>query len=137
MVVLGLDFGTRHLGLSVGDTDSSLASPLTSIYNKKGDFFDALDLEVQKWSPQLFVIGLPLNADGTRQTLTDKVELFGLKCQDRYSVKVVFEDERWSTVEARAKLFSKGGKRAIKKEAVDVESATIILQQWLDGSNFR
>ena len=78
------------------------------------------------------VVGLPLNMDGTEQPLTDRARKFANRIHGRFGVRVELQDERLSTVEARADLFERGGFRALQKGQVDLQSAVIILVDWFD-----
>ena len=78
------------------------------------------------------VVGLPLNMDGTEQPLTARARKFANRLHGRFGVRVELQDERLSTVEARAGLFERGGYRALNKGSVDSQSAAIILQDWFE-----
>lgn len=132
MIVIGLDFGLKHLGVSVGDTHSCVANPVGSIYSKSNNFFVKLDVIIRQWCPALIVIGMPLNADGTKQPLSGLVTQFGNQCKERYNLNIEYVDERWTTVEAKAQLFAEGGVKKLDKSLIDAASAQIILQQWFD-----
>ena len=76
MVLIGLDYGTKHMGVSVGDTISKQAQPLSGFSYVNDGWFEPLQSIVEQWQPEKIVIGLPLNADGSRQPLTDQVLTF-------------------------------------------------------------
>ncbi|WP_025481943.1 Holliday junction resolvase RuvX, partial [Yersinia pestis] len=78
------------------------------------------------------VVALPLNMDGTEQPLTARARRFANRLHGRFGVQVALQDERLSTVEARANLFDRGGYRALDKGSVDAASAVIILESWFD-----
>ena len=79
------------------------------------------------------MVGLPLNMDGTNQPLTDRARKFANRLHGRFGVKVELQDERLSTVEARAGLFERGGFRALNKGSVDSASAVIILESYFEN----
>lgn len=79
------------------------------------------------------VVGLPLNMDGTNQPLTDRARKFANRLHGRFGVKVELQDERLSTVEARAGLFERGGFRALNKGSIDSASAVIILESYFEN----
>jgi putative Holliday junction resolvase len=85
---------------------------------------------LQEWQPDLVVVGLPLNMDGSEQPVTDQARKFANKLCDRFNVRIILHDERLSTVEARANLFDRGGFRALDKSSVDAASAAVILESW-------
>ncbi len=70
--------------------------------------------------------------DGTEQPLTARARKFASRLHGRFGVRVELQDERLSTVEARADLFERGGFRALQKGQVDSQSAVIILQDWFE-----
>ncbi len=136
MIVLGIDYGPIHLGLSVGDTLSCQAKSLDGLkVTKKGVYWPKLDDIVRHWQPVKLIVGLPLNADGTYQHMTREAINFAEQCKARYNIPFELCDERWTTVEAKATLFSEKGTKSLKKNKIDAMSAQIILQQWLDNLN--
>lgn len=90
---------------------------------------------LNEWQPDLLVVGLPLNMDGTEQELTARARKFANRLHGRFGKPVELQDERLSTVEARADLFERGGFRALNKGQVDATSAVIILESWFKSSN--
>ena len=87
---------------------------------------------MQEWQPDYVVVGLPLNMDGSEQPLTARARKFANRLHGRFGVRVELQDERLSTVEARADLFERGGYRALQKGHIDSQSAVIILQDWFE-----
>ena len=90
---------------------------------------------MQEWKPAGFVLGLPLNMDGTEQWITHEARNFAQALQARYAIPIHPVDERLSTVEARQVLFDERGYRGLKKEAVDAMAATLLLQTWLENKD--
>ena len=78
------------------------------------------------------VLGLPLNMDGTSGEQAEKVRSFGRKLAQKTGLPVVYEDERLSTVSAIRTLTLQGVKTGHNKDLVDIQSAAIILQKYLD-----
>jgi len=86
---------------------------------------------IEEWRPDVLVVGIPLNMDGTEQSVTKAARKF-VKClEQRFGLPVCQTDERLTTVEARARLFDEGGFRSIKKAAVDAMAAKLILEGWM------
>ena len=131
MVLIGLDYGTKHMGVSVGDTISKQAQPLSGFSYVNDGWFEPLQSIVEQWQPEKIVIGLPLNADGSRQPLTDQVLTFVKVLEEKIGLPVVCVDERWSTVAAKANIYAAHKTHQVKKSMVDAESAKLILEQWL------
>lgn len=131
-IVLGFDFGTKHIGVAVGQTITRAARPLLDIKAENGQpDWDQLAEIISSWQPDALIVGRPLNMDGTEQAITQKADYFAECLQKRFKLPVYLHDERLSSVEARARLFDKGGYRALKKSAIDAMAAQLILEDWL------
>ncbi len=131
--LLGFDFGTKSIGIAVGQQLTGTARPLTAIKAQDGiPDWSQIEKLLKEWQPDLVVVGLPLNMDGTEQPLTARARKFANRLHGRFGVAVELQDERLSTVEARADLFEHGGYKALSKGNVDSGSAVIILESWFD-----
>jgi putative holliday junction resolvase len=135
MVVLGLDFGLRHVGVACADTQTFALKPLGSIRAQRGRLllgaWAQLDQWVGHWHPHQWVLGHPLNMDGSTGSLERHVQAFSRKIKRRYGGVVHLEDERLSTCEARQRVFSASGYRGLMQQDLHGQSACIILEQWL------
>ena len=133
MIYLGLDLGSKTLGLSVSDRTSLIATSLEIIrYNDYDELFNRLDEVVNMKHVDAFVLGNPLNLDGSESDRT-KISLeFRDLLIKRYGKEVFMQDERLSTVEAERMLISNDTKRKNRKKVIDKIAATIILQGFLD-----
>ena len=118
--LLAFDFGTKSIGVAVGQRITGTARPLTALKANDG---------TPGWN---LIERLPLNMDGTEQPLTARARKFANKIHGRFGVSVKLHDERLSTVEARAGLFEHGGFRALNKGSVDSASAVIILESYFE-----
>ena len=131
-ILLGFDFGMKRIGVAVGQTVTQSARPLKTIKAKEGvPDWDEIEQLIKIWQPDAFIVGIPLNMDGTEQLLTKSVYTFMEQLQARYSLPVYGMDERLSTVDAREHLFQKGGFKALQNGQVDSVAAQLILQNWL------
>ncbi|RJT23133.1 Holliday junction resolvase RuvX [Buttiauxella izardii] len=131
--LLAFDFGTKSIGVAVGQRITGTARPLTAIKAQDGTpDWNVIEKILKEWQPDEVVVGLPLNMDGTEQPLTARARKFANRLHGRFGVKVALQDERLSTVEARAGLFEHGGFRALNKGSIDSASAVIILESWFD-----
>ncbi|MGM3159296.1 Holliday junction resolvase RuvX [Dickeya undicola] len=131
--LLAFDFGTRSIGVAIGQEITGTARPLTSLKAQDGvPDWQKVEKLLNEWQPSLIIVGLPLNMDGTEQPLTARARKFSQRLHGRFGVKVELHDERLSTVEARADLFERGGFRALDKGSVDAASAVIILESWFE-----
>lgn len=131
--LLAFDFGTRSIGVAVGQRITGTARPLTALKAQNGTPDWALiERLIKEWQPEKVVVGLPLNMDGTEQPLTARARNFANRLHGRFGVAMALHDERLSTVEARAGLFSRGGFRALDKGSVDSASAVVILESYFE-----
>ncbi|BCG08070.1 MULTISPECIES: Holliday junction resolvase RuvX [Buttiauxella] len=131
--LLSFDFGTKSIGVAVGQRITRTARPLTAIKAQDGTpDWNVIEKILKEWQPDEVIVGLPLNMDGTEQPLTARARKFANRLHGRFGVKVALQDERLSTVEARAGLFEHGGFRALNKGSIDSASAVIILESWFD-----
>ncbi|AKJ41188.1 Holliday junction resolvase RuvX [Pragia fontium] len=131
--VLGFDFGTKSIGVAIGQEITGTARPLTSFKAKEGvPDWQQIEKLLKEWLPDLVVVGLPLNMDGTEQPVTAQARKFANRIHGRFGVQIALHDERLSTVEAKADLFDRGGFRALNKGSVDAASAVIILESWFE-----
>lgn len=136
MIYLGLDLGSKTLGLSISDRTSLIATSLEVIrYENYEDLFNRLDEVVESKNVDAFVLGNPLNLDGSMSTRSEITLEFKTLLEKRYNKKVFMQDERLSTVEAERMLISNDTKRKNRKKVIDKIAATIILQGYLDRIN--
>ncbi len=134
MTLLSFDFGTKSIGVAVGQQLTGTARPLTAIKAQDGvPDWNIIEKLLKEWQPERVIVGLPLNMDGTEQPLTARARKFANRLHGRFGVQVELHDERLSTVEARADLFARGGFRALSKGSVDSLSAVIILESWFEN----
>lgn len=136
MIYLGLDLGSKTLGLSISDRTATIATSLFVIrFNTYDELFNELDKVVNERKVNAFVLGNPLNLDGSLSKRSEISLEFKNMLIDRYKLDVFMQDERLSTVEAHRVLISNDTKRKNRKKVVDKIAATIILQSYLDRSN--
>lgn len=133
--VLGFDFGTKYIGVAVGHTSPLMAQPLTSLMTQKGvPPWKEIDKLIKTWSPDALIVGMPLNMDGSEQPMTQSARFFSENLKQHAHLPVFNVDERLTTVEARARLFSSGGYKALQKKAIDSVSAQLIVEMWLEST---
>ncbi|KEA54571.1 Holliday junction resolvase [Mangrovibacter sp. MFB070] len=131
--ILAFDFGTRSIGVAIGQKITGTARPLSALKAKDGvPDWDQIGRILKEWQPDFLVVGLPLNMDGTEQPLTTRAKKFANRLHGRFGITVELHDERLSTVEARAGLFEQGGFKALDKGSVDSASAVVILESWFE-----
>lgn len=138
MRYLGLDLGTKTLGLSLSDKTGLIASFYGTIRfneNNYDSLIPKLKEIIEKEKVQKIVLGLPkhMNNDfGERASITTE---FGKKINKELNIEVVMQDERRSTIEATNYLLEANVSRKKRKEKVDSVAANIILQTYLDRRN--
>lgn len=131
--LIAFDFGTKSIGVAIGQEITGTARALTAFKAQDGvPDWQKIERLLKEWLPDLVVVGLPLNMDGTEQPLTKRARKFANRLQGRFGVNVILHDERLSTVEARSHLFDHGGFRALDKGSVDSASAVVILESWFE-----
>jgi len=132
--VIGFDFGTKSIGVAIGQTITATASPLAAIKAKEGiPDWQLIEKLFAEWQPEQLVVGLPLNMDGTEQPLTQRAKKFGNRLHGRFGLPVAFQDERLTSTAARESLFTEGGFRKLEKGLVDSQAALIIVEDFLNG----
>lgn len=130
---LGFDYGLKNIGVAVGQELTLTASPLTVIKARDGiPNWDELQKLLDEWQPQLLIVGLPLNMDGTEQKMTKAARKFGNRLNGRFQIPVEWQDERLSTYEALDQLGIHSKLDAKHRDDVDRISAQLILQSWLN-----
>jgi putative Holliday junction resolvase len=127
--LLAFDYGDRHIGVAVGQSLTGTANPLETIrVSSAAPDWDAITRVVRTWQPDALVVGLPLNMDGSEQTVTHSARRFGTELHRRYGKPVHLVDERLTTREARTRLESEGRSLADDHPV----AAQIILESWFN-----
>lgn len=133
LTLLGFDYGTKSIGVAVGQQITGSARPLLALKANEGvPNWDQIEALLKEWQPDLLVVGLPLNMDGTEQDISRRARKFANRLHGRFGIKVELQDERLTTTDARARLFEAGGYKALGKGAVDAVSAQLILESWME-----
>ena len=131
--ILGFDFGTRRIGVAVGNTVTRVARPLTTIGGEANAArFAAIAALIDEWQPGMLIVGRPLYADGSAHEMTARAERFARQLSGRFGVEVRCVDERFTTVAADAALLAAGVRGSDRKGARDAVAAQLILQSWFD-----
>ena len=134
-VWLGLDVGTRDLGVAVGNELTGRARPLKTLAMQPDtSMWAALDALVAEWAPSGIVVGLPLTRDGGEQPMTARARRFAATVSQRYRRPVVQHDERGSTQVAKRQFaVERAAGNAKRKHAVDIDAhaAAVILEDYL------
>jgi len=125
-VVLGFDWGTQKIGVAVGQEVTGTATPLPALRAAQGiPDWDEVGRLVAEWQPALFVVGIPLNMDGSESDSSLRAARFARRLSERFRISWVGVDERLSTAEARSIASTDG--------PVDSIAALVIVESWLRG----
>jgi putative Holliday junction resolvase len=135
--ILAFDFGTRKIGVAVGNTLIRIAHPLVTVDAATAPLRqEAIAQLIAQWQPAMLVVGRPVHADGTPHRMTAAADRFARELSSRFELPVVRADERYSTREATAALASVAGtRRQTRKSARDAVAAQFILQSWFDHAS--
>jgi putative Holliday junction resolvase len=134
-IVLAFDFGLRRIGVACGDTVSRRASALQTVPSgPQGPRWEMIGALLRDWQPDLAVVGLPYNVDGSESDMTGSARAFAAEVARRYALEVVLVDERYSSLDAEARLKSarEAGLRRgkVAKSDIDAAAACVILERW-------
>ncbi len=131
--MLAFDFGTRRIGVAVGNTLLRVARPLTTIAAEANAArFAAVAALIGEWQPDLLVVGHPVHADGAEHALTARAGRFARQLAGRFGLPVAQVDERFTSVAAEDALAAAGFRAGARKTARDEVAAQLILQSWFD-----
>lgn len=131
--LLGFDFGMKNIGIAVGQELTATANPLTAIKARDGiPDWSQIEKLLKEWQPDLLIVGLPLNMDGTEQEMTAAAKRFGNRLNGRFNIPVEWQDERLTTYEALDQMRIRSKMDSRQRSDVDQLSAQLILQSWLN-----
>lgn len=121
--IMGFDFGTTKIGVAIGQKITGTATPVAIVPARDGiPDWSSLDKLMDEWQPEEFVVGLPINMDGTESDMSLAAEKFSRRLHGRYHKTANLMDERLSTFEAKS--FD-------DPDQLDAIAAKLILESWL------
>ena len=129
LTVMAFDYGTRRIGVAIGNTLSKSGQALKIIEESSEDMrFRAIELLLKEWQPNQLVVGLPCHPDGTEHEMSAKARRFGNQLHGRFGLPVDWVDERYSSaiLESDSKM----------RDNLDAESAALILEQYFLEKNW-
>lgn len=128
MQILAFDYGTKHIGVAVGQTITGTSSPLTilNVQREGPDIWRTIVQLVEEWKPDRLLVGQPLNMDGTPSEMMKKVNKFYIKLQAQTDIPCELVDERLTSFEAKQLL--EPDSKAIR---IDDLAAKIFLDTWM------
>ena len=117
---LALDFGTKRIGVAIGNSEIRQAQSLKTIHNRSlDDTFGAIQKLVQEWEVTNFVVGLPMHPDGAEHEMTKRAKRFGNQLNGRLNLPVQWVDERYTSAVAENQMGD-----------IDSQAAVLILEQY-------
>ena len=130
--ILCLDVGDARIGVAVSDPSRLIATPVEVIHRVGwGPDTRRIQELCRQYETDEILSGLPLNMDGTEGFQAEKVRLFCAQLEKK-GFRIIYQDERLSTVAAEDYLLEDGMSRSGRKNTVDKVAAAVILRQWLD-----
>ncbi|NLD53557.1 MAG: Holliday junction resolvase RuvX [Burkholderiaceae bacterium] len=151
--ILAFDFGTRRVGIAIGNTITASARPLETLDEAEpARRFERIGRLVGEWRPDALVVGRPLQPDGTANAVTLAAERFARQLHGRFGLPVTLVDERYSTVAARERIRETDPREGLHGDvrarpsrasgrgaagtaalADDAAAAAVILEQYLEA----
>lgn len=130
--LLAFDYGTRSIGVAVGQTATGSATALSELRARDGiPNWDDIGGLLSEWQPDLVLVGLPLNMDGSESDFCKRARKFANRIHGRFGVATQMVDERLSSFAAKEEHLAAGGSRHYRDNPVDAIAARIILETWL------
>lgn len=131
--LLAFDFGTRRIGIAVGNSISRTAEPLLTIHDEKNEVrFARIGELIAEWQPAALVVGLPCNDDGTPHEMTALCRRFANRLKGRFNLPTLLVDERYTSAAASSALDEEGIHGRKQKSLLDQYAAQQILQAYFD-----
>ena len=133
-LLLGFDYGTKQIGVAVGQMVTRQARELCNLKARDGiPRWEEIEALIKEWQPDALVVGLPLNMDGTPSDMCVRAEKFARRLNGRFNLPVHTHDERLTTFEAKGQRLSQGQQRSsYREQPVDALAAALLLQGWLE-----
>ena len=136
MRLMGLDIGDRTIGVAVSNPLGWTAQGVTTIRRKSLEYdLEQLEKLVNEYKAEAFVLGLPLNMNGTSGEAVEKIKAMAEQLTEKFGLPIYYQDERLSTVSAHRALIEGDVSRKGRKKVVDKLAAVFILQTYLDNPN--
>jgi putative Holliday junction resolvase len=128
---MGLDFGSRTIGVAISDPFLWTAQALKTIKRSKNELAEIAEI-IKEYEVEEIVLGYPKNMNGTIGERAELTSKFGERLVKKFSLPVIFWDERLSTVGAEHSLLEADLSREKRKKVIDKMAAVFILQGYLD-----
>lgn len=131
-LLLGFDYGTKQIGVAVGQAITGQARELCVLKAQNGvPDWSQIERLVKEWQPDAMVVGLPLNMDGTPSEMSERAARFARRLHGRFNLPVHTHDERLTTFEAKGHRLAQGQRDGYRQRPVDALAAALLLEGWL------
>jgi putative Holliday junction resolvase len=132
---LGIDPGTKRIGIAVSDRSGTIATPLKVLPRSRSRHHDLQQIAdlVREEEADVVVFGLPINMDGSHGPAAQRALDEARRLATVVGVPVEMHDERRTTVSADRSMIEAGLDAPARRQRVDMVAAAIMLQSWLDG----
>lgn len=126
ITVMAFDYGTRRVGVAVGNSVSRSGQALKTIATPNiKELFQQIEGLLKEWAPNQLIVGLPMHPDGTAHEMTAKAKRFGNQLNGRFGLPVAWVDERYTSAVLEGK--------PEMRDNLDAQSAALILEQYFAG----
>ena len=133
-LLLGFDYGSKQIGVAVGQVITGQARELCILKAQNGvPDWQKVEALIREWQPDAMVVGLPLNMDGTPSEMSERAEKFARRLNGRFNQPVHTHDERLTTYEAKGQRLQQGQNGGYRERPVDALAAALLLQGWLEA----
>ncbi|MES2818847.1 MAG: Holliday junction resolvase RuvX [Pseudomonadota bacterium] len=133
-LLLGFDYGTKQIGVAVGQAITRQARELCVLKAQNGiPDWQQVEALIREWQPDAIVVGLPLNMDGTPSAMSARAEKFARRLNGRFNILVHTHDERLTTYAAKGERLAQGQRGGYRENPVDALAAALLLQGWLEA----
>lgn len=136
---LAFDYGLKRIGVASGQevTATTQTVATVAVHNNKPDW-QQIEQLIKEWRPDILIVGLPMNMDGSEQEITKAARRFSNQLNGRFQLPVELVDERLTSLEAEA-IVNEGRraghiKKSKAKTAIDQVAAELILQSWFNSA---
>ncbi len=131
LTLLAFDYGLRHIGVAVGQTLISSSNPAGIVRARDGvPDWQHISKLIAEWRPNVLIVGLPLNMDGTDSAMSQRARKFSRQLQERFKISVELVDERLTSFAAKQARKENDRSTDFGNDTVDAEAACIILQDY-------
>ena len=134
MRCLGVDLGSKRIGIAVSDSNGTVATPIDVVLRSRSHSIDhrAILGLAQEWEAEMIVVGLPLRMDGGIGPAAEAALAEAEELRATTALRVETYDERLTTVTAQRSIIEMGLSADGRKRSVDKIAAAVMLQSWLD-----